>query len=78
MQHGIVGHHRLLGLNNPRLRPTRTTDLPKAETPRPYQRAGGLVGRRRVLDSTPLYDAVTAMDTGVHDEHDGGVLGEDD
>src|SRR5712691_13285123 len=27
-------------------------------------RAAGLVGRRRVLDSTPLYDAVAAMDTG--------------
>jgi hypothetical protein len=26
-------------------------------------RAAGLVGRRRVLDSTPLYDAVTTMDT---------------
>ncbi len=26
-------------------------------------RAAGLVGRRRVLDSTPLYDAVAAMDT---------------
>ena len=26
-------------------------------------RAAGLVGRRRVLDSTPLYDAVATMDT---------------
>src|SRR5664279_2314298 len=26
-------------------------------------RAAGLLGRRRVLDSTPLYDAVTTMDT---------------
>jgi hypothetical protein len=26
-------------------------------------RAAGLVGRRRVIDSTPLYDAVTTMDT---------------
>lgn len=26
-------------------------------------KAAGLVGRRRVLDSTPLYDAVTTMDT---------------
>ena len=26
-------------------------------------RSAGLVGRRRVLDSTPLYDAVTTMDT---------------
>src|SRR6185295_4379459 len=26
-------------------------------------RQAGLVGRRRVLDSTPLYDAVTTMDT---------------
>src|ERR1044071_9333935 len=26
-------------------------------------RAAGVVGRRRVLDSTPLYDAVTTMDT---------------
>lgn len=26
-------------------------------------RAAGLVGRKRVLDSTPLYDAVTTMDT---------------
>ena len=25
--------------------------------------AAGLVGRRRVLDSTPLYDAVATMDT---------------
>ncbi|UQX11455.1 transposase [Candidatus Mycobacterium methanotrophicum] len=25
--------------------------------------AGGLVGRKRVLDSTPLYDAVATMDT---------------
>ena len=27
------------------------------------QKAAGLVGRRRVLDSTPLYDAVATMDT---------------
>ena len=26
-------------------------------------RAAGLVGRKRVLDSTPLYDAVATMDT---------------
>ena len=26
-------------------------------------RQAGLVGRRRVLDSTPLYDAVATMDT---------------
>jgi hypothetical protein len=26
-------------------------------------RAAGLAGRRRVLDSTPLYDAVATMDT---------------
>ena len=26
-------------------------------------RAAGLVGRRRVLDSTPLYDAVATLDT---------------
>ena len=26
-------------------------------------RAAGLVGRRRVVDSTPLYDAVATMDT---------------
>src|SRR5438105_2417955 len=26
-------------------------------------RAAGLLGRRRVLDSTPLYDAVATMDT---------------
>jgi hypothetical protein len=26
-------------------------------------KAAGLVGRRRVLDSTPLYDAVATMDT---------------
>ena len=26
-------------------------------------RGAGLVGRRRVLDSTPLYDAVATMDT---------------
>ena len=32
---------------------------------RPWRRrkAAGLVGRRRVLDSTPLYDAVATMDT---------------
>ena len=26
-------------------------------------RAAGLVGRKRVLDSTPIYDAVATMDT---------------
>src|SRR6266545_1792062 len=30
---------------------------------RDVARAAGLVGRRRVLDSTPLYDAVATMDT---------------
>lgn len=33
------------------------------EATREAARAAGLVGRRRVLDSTPLYDAVATMDT---------------
>jgi Transposase DDE domain/Transposase domain (DUF772) len=33
------------------------------EVTRSTAAAAGLVGRRRVLDSTPLYDAVTTMDT---------------
>ena len=48
-------------------------------------RAAGLVGRRRVLDSTPLYDAVATMDTvtlvrsairGLLRACDGGLAGE--
>jgi Transposase DDE domain len=48
-------------------------------------RAAGLVGRRRVLDSTPLYDAVATMDTvtlvrsairGLLKAADGGLAGE--
>ena len=48
-------------------------------------RAAGLVGRRRVLDSTPLYDAVATMDTvtlvrsairGLLKACDGGLAGE--
>jgi hypothetical protein len=33
------------------------------ETTLEAAKAAGLVGRRRVLDSTPLYDAVATMDT---------------
>ena len=33
------------------------------ETVLAVARAAGLVGRRRVLDSTPIYDAVATMDT---------------
>jgi hypothetical protein len=48
-------------------------------------RAAGLVGRRRVVDSTPLYDAVATMDTvtlvrsairGLLKAGDGGLAGE--
>ena len=39
-------------------RPGRIFDVTLAAA-----RRAGLVGRRRVLDSTPLYDAVTTMDT---------------
>jgi hypothetical protein len=48
-------------------------------------RAAGLVGRRRVLDSTPLYDAVATMDTvtlvrsairGLLKAYDSGLAGE--
>ena len=55
------------------------------EAPLEAARAAGLVGRRRVLDSTPLYDAVATMDTvtlvrsairGLLKACDGGLAGQ--
>jgi hypothetical protein len=38
--------------------PNRTFDVARQAA-----KEAGLVGRKRVLDSTPLYDAVATMDT---------------